>query len=476
MSLSTQPQPSRFRHIQRIHFIGIGGIGMSGIAEVLINQGYQVSGSDLSMSPVTQRLEQLGATIHYGHEPEYIEGAHVIVISSAIQENNPEFIAAKKSKIPTLRRAEMLAELMRFHYGIAIAGTHGKTTTTSLVATLLTEGGLDPTYVIGGQPLRTGEHARLGASPYFVVEADESDASFLYLQPSVAVVTNIDVDHMETYGGNFLKLRSTFAEFLYHLPFYGLAILCLDDPNTASLIPEIARPILTYGFHEQAQYRAVDYRVENVQSHFRVIRPAPHPPLEVIFNMPGKHNVQNALAAIAIATEHQIADEVICKALAEFSGVGRRLHQLGQIQLPQGGSALIVDDYGHHPRELEASWSAIREAWPDQRLVVIFQPHRYSRTAALWQEFSTALSKADHLFLAEIYPAGEQPIDGISSQLLMELTAQKTNKPCALIDLEQLNTELLAQLQDRDIVLMQGAGSISRHAKAFVKTQLDADK
>lgn len=454
---TSQPRLGRTHHI---HFVGIGGAGMSGIAEVLLNLGYQVSGSDRAGNSSTQRLTELGAIIYFGHAPENIHGSDVVVYSTVIPDINPELVAARTQRIPVIRRAEMLAELMRFQYGIAIAGTHGKTTTTSLVASLLSEGGLDPTYVIGGKLNSSGTHARLGTSHYFVAEADESDASFLHLQPSVAVVTNIDADHMETYHGDFAKLRLAFLEFLHHLPFYGLAIVCSDDPVIAGMLNDISRPLLTYGFNAQAHYCATNMTQVGTRCHFTVKRPEPYPPIDITLNMPGRHNVLNALAAIAIATEHGVDEGAITRALSQFAGVGRRLQQHGEFALPTG-KALLIDDYGHHPREIEVTLAAIRAAWPDKRLVVVYQPHRYSRTAALWGDFAAVLATADVLFLMDIYPANEAPIAGIDSQRLLESIATKTENPLVHVAQgEDLLPLLLEQLHDNDVVLLQGAGDI----------------
>lgn len=445
--------------IRRIHMIGIGGSGMGGIAEVLLNLGYQVSGSDLRENGVTQRLVTLGARIHLGHEAGHIYGADAVVVSSAVTEDNPEVQAARNLRIPVVPRAEMLGELMRFRYGIAVAGTHGKTTTTSLVASLMAEGGLDPTFVIGGRLNSAGTHARLGEGRYLVAEADESDASFLHLLPMMAVVTNIDADHMGTYGGDFARLRSTFIEFLHHLPFYGLAVMCLDDPVVHQLLPEVGRPVLTYGIAPEADIRACNIRQEGTRSFFEVIRPD-RPVLSVTLNLPGHHNVLNALAAIGVATEVGVSDEAILRALANFQGIGRRFQFQGELTA-SAGRFLLIDDYGHHPREIAATVQAARAAWPDRRLVVVFQPHRYSRTRDLFEDFAEVLTTVDALLLLEVYAAGEKPITGADSRsLCRSIRARGRVDPVFVASPADLRETLMGVVHDGDVVLTLGAGDI----------------
>ena len=446
--------------IRRIHLVGIGGSGMGGIAEVLHNLGYSVSGSDLKENPVTQRLQGLGVKVVFGHEAAWVADADVVVISSAVTDDNPEVQAARARRIPVVPRAEMLAELMRFRHGIAVAGTHGKTTTTSLVASLLAEGGLDPTFVIGGRLNSAGANARLGASRYLVAEADESDASFLYLQPLTAVVTNIDADHMETYGGDFERLRQAFIEFLHHLPFYGLAVLCADDPVVRGLAPELSRPVLTYGFHPEADLRATHIRQDGVHTHFRVCGDGLEHELELTLNLPGRHNVQNALAAVAVARELGVAEAALRSGLLGFQGIGRRFQQYGDIATP-AGSVTLVDDYGHHPREVAATLQAARESWPDRRLVVAFQPHRYSRTRDLFEDFTEVLSDADVLVVLEVYPAGEKPVPGADSRTLCRaIRARGQVDPVFVGEYEELSEALSGVLRDGDVLLTLGAGSI----------------
>lgn len=411
------------RRIRRIHFVGIGGAGMCGIAEVLLNLGYEVSGSDLKASAVTERLEKFGAQIFIGHQAENADGADVLVVSSAINRANPEVASALERRIPVVPRAEMLAELMRYRHGIAVAGTHGKTTTTSLIASVFAAGGLDPTFVIGGRLNAAGTNAQLGASRYLVAEADESDASFLHLQPMVAVVTNIDADHMATYGGDFNKLKKTFVEFLHNLPFYGLAVMCVDDPVVREILPQIARPTVTYGLSEDADVRAINIRQEGMRTWFTVLRPE-REPLDVSVNMPGLHNVLNSLATIVIATDEGISDEAIVQGLSGFQGVGRRFQVYGELQV-EGGSVMLVDDYGHHPREVAAVIKAIRGGWPERRLVMVYQPHRYTRTRDLYEDFVQVLGEANVLLLMEVYPAGEEPIPGADSRQLCHSIRQR---------------------------------------------------
>jgi UDP-N-acetylmuramate--alanine ligase len=452
----------RMGHVEHVHFVGIGGSGMCGIAEVLHNEGYRVTGSDKSESMTISRLQTLGIKVMIGHSEENVCGADVIVRSTAIENDNPEIVAALRLMIPVIPRAAMLAELMRFRHGIAIAGTHGKTTTTSLVSSLLAEGGLDPSFVIGGKLNSCGSNAQLGKSEYFVAEADESDASFLFLKPMMAVVTNIDADHMSTYDNDFNQLCNTFVKFLHHLPFYGLAILCIEDEHVRRILPQIQRPITTYGFDEKADYRAVNWVQNGLISEFEVVRPAPHNSLTVQFKWPGKHNVLNSLAAIAIATELGVDDQSIIRGLLQFEGVGRRFQMLGERKFSQG-SALIVDDYGHHPQEIKATVAAFRGVWPNKRLIHVFQPHRYTRTHDLFTQFTEVLSLADELFLLDIYAAGEAAIEGVTSASL----AEAIKLPKAIVNLvneKNLESQLDRVVQDGDVILMQGAGSIGQFA------------
>ncbi|MFT4045501.1 MAG: UDP-N-acetylmuramate--L-alanine ligase [Solimonas sp.] len=452
------------RRVRRIHMLGIGGSGMAGIAEVLINLGYQVSGTDLKESAATCRLRELGATIHFGHRAENAAGADAIVVSTAVKDDNPEVVHAHAQRIPVVRRAEMLAELMRFRYGIAIAGTHGKTTTTSLVASVLAEGGLDPTYVIGGKLKSADTHARLGLGHYLVAEADESDASFLHLSPMIATVTNIDADHLETYAHDFKKLRATFVEFLHRLPFYGLAIVCVDDPVVREILNDIGRPVLTYGFHESADLRAIDVRPEGSGAHFTVVFPdgaREARKIEFHLNLPGQHNVQNALIAIAIGRELGVPVEATRRALSGFGGVGRRCEPHGELRLPDGGRALLVDDYGHHPREIAATFQAMRAAHPKRRLVVAFQPHRYSRTRDLFEDFAAILAEADALLLAEVYAAGEAPIEAADGRALTRaIRARGKVEPVFVPAVAELPDALIRVLRDGDLLLTMGAGDI----------------
>ena len=449
-----------FGKLKNIHFIGIGGAGMSGIAEVLINLGYQVSGSDMRTSKVTQRLQAQGATIYIGHAAENIKGTDVIVTSTAVQQDNLEVLAAREQRIPIIPRAEMLAEIMRFRFGIAIAGTHGKTTTTSLLAVLMTEGGLDPTFVIGGLLNSAGSNAKLGESHYLVAEADESDASFLHLQPMVAVVTNIDEDHMSTYGGDFEQVKEAFKSFLHQLPFYGLAVMCSDDEDICNMLPSIGKPILTYGIDSNADIKALDVRQEGFRTHFKLKRLGNETLLDITLNMPGKHNVLNALAAIAVASELGVSDQAIVTGLDHFKGVGRRFQVNGEIPLAEG-SALLVDDYGHHPRELMATIQAVREGWPDKRLVLAFQPHRYSRTRDLFEDFVDVLNEVDVLVLLDVFAAGEKPIAGSDGPALSTAIRQRGKLiPIFVKDIEQLPFVLKDVIRPNDIVLTSGAGNI----------------
>ncbi len=444
--------------IRRIHFVGIGGVGMSGIAEVLHNLGFQVSGSDLREGPAVTRLRAQGIDVRLGHRGEHVIDADVVVVSSAVESNNPELSEARQRRIPVVPRAEMLAELMRFRYGIAVAGTHGKTTTTSLVASALAEGGLDPTFVIGGRLNSAGAHARLGDGPYLVAEADESDASFLHLQPMMAVVTNIDADHMETYGGDFDRLRATFLDFLHHLPFYGLAVVCMDDPVIRELLPEIARPVRTYGFHPQADLRAEDWRQQGLESCFTLNHDGQRHTLCV--NLPGRHNVQNALAAVAVALELGVDIEAVDRALREFQGIGRRFQVWGEVGLGDH-RVLLVDDYAHHPRELAATLAAARAGWPERRLVAVFQPHRYTRTRDLFEDFLAVLEEADAVVLSEVYPAGEAPIAGADGRALSRaLRLRGRLEPVFAESVDDLPDLLARVVREGDLVLTLGAGDI----------------
>jgi len=458
--------------IRHIHFVGIGGSGMSGIAEVLLNQGYVVSGSDLGENAATRRLVQLGATVHKGHDAAFIAGADAIVTSTAVKEDNPEVVAAHAKLVPVVPRAIMLAELMRMKKGIAIAGTHGKTTTTSLVASVLAAANLDPTFVIGGRLNSAGANAQLGSGEYIVVEADESDASFLNLLPVLSVVTNIDADHMDTYGHDFGRLKGAFIEFLHKMPFYGAAVVCVDDPAIREILPQIARPITSYGVSEDAQIRALNVRAVGGQMHFTVQRRngVELPDLDVVLNLPGHHNVLNALAAIGIAVEIGVPDAAILQALAEFKGVGRRFQRYGDAALPSGGVATMVDDYGHHPVEMAATLAAARGAFPGRRLVLAFQPHRYSRTRDCFEDFVKVIGQADAVLLAEVYAAGEAPIvaaDGRS--LARALRVAGKVEPVFVDDIAAMPQAVLDNARDGDVVLCMGAGSIGAVAGQVVE-------
>jgi UDP-N-acetylmuramate--alanine ligase len=458
------------RRTRNIHFIGIGGAGMGGIAEVLINLGYQVRGSDLKPNAVTEHLKALGARVAIGHAASNVADADVVVTSTAVPADNPEILEARVRRIPVVRRAEMLAELMRFRFGIAVAGTHGKTTTTSLVASVLSEGGLDPTFVIGGKLTSTGSNARLGQGQYLVAEADESDASFLHLQPLIAVVTNIDADHMGSYGGDFARLRATFIEFLQHLPFYGLAVLCVDDPEVRRILPEVGRPLATYGTSEDADFHAGDIRREGRVTHFKARMPKRGQPLDVRLNLAGRHNVLNALAAIAIAHDLGVSDADMLKALAGFQGVGRRFQMWGELATASG-RVMLVDDYGHHPRELAATLLAAREGWPERRLVVAFQPHRYTRTRDLFDDFAEVLSQVDVLLLTEVYAAGEAPIAGADGRALARAIRNRGRvDPVFVQRAQDLPTALAGVLKDGDLLLTLGAGDIGAVAAELPKT------
>ena len=464
MNLPQRPtvvsRPQGMGRVRRIHFVGAGGAGMGGIAEVLHNLGYEVSGSDLNENAVTRRLAGMGVRIHIGHDPGNLGNCDAVVVSTAVSADNPEVAAARQRRIPVVPRAEMLAELMRFRYGIGVAGTHGKTTTTSLIASLLAEGGLDPTFVIGGRLNSAASHARLGDGHYLVAEADESDASFLYLQPSMAVVTNIDADHLSTYEGDFERLRQTFIEYLHHLPFYGLAVLCLDDPEVQHVLPAVTRPVLTYGIDTAADVRAGKLRQEGMQTHFTVRRPGSDAELAVTLNLPGRHNVLNALAAIAVASELGVSDSAIQKGLAHFQGIGRRFHVAGEVQAA-AGSVLLIDDYAHHPREIAPTLAAVRAGWPGRRLVLAFQPHRYTRTRDLFDDFIQVLCEVDALVIGEVYAAGEAPIGGADGRALCRgIRARGHIDPVFVESIDELPGVLRDILQDGDVLLTLGAGDI----------------
>jgi UDP-N-acetylmuramate--alanine ligase len=465
-------QVPEMRRIRRIHFVGIGGSGMCGIAEVLLNQGYEVSGSDLGENNNTRRLKQLGATIQVGHAEANVNDVHVVVKSSAVTMDNQEITAAREQRIPVVRRAEMLAELMRYRHGIAVAGTHGKTTTTSLLASILAAEGKEPTFVIGGLVKGAGANAQLGESRYLVAEADESDASFLHLQPMVAVITNIDADHMETYDFDFNRLKKTFIEFLHNLPFYGLAVLCIDDPVVREILPEVSRPVLTYGFAEDADFRIDEVAMRQHQSRFVVYRPDKLKPLAIEMNIPGVHNVLNAVAAITVATDEGVSDKAIQSGLAGFQGVGRRFEIYGEYPV-LGGVAMLVDDYGHHPREVAATIKAVREGWPDKRLVMVFQPHRYTRTRDLYEDFVQVLSSCDLVLLLAVYSAGEEEIPGADSRALCRSIRQRgLVDPIYVSGVDEVGDILKDIVQGGDIVITQGAGSVGKLVKSLAERKL----
>jgi len=454
----------RMRRINTIHFVGIGGSGMSGIAAVLLNLGYSVQGSDARASAVTQWLTSLGARIAIGHAAHNIAGADVVVASGAVPRDNPEVLAARSARIPLVARAEMLAELMRFRYSIAVAGTHGKTTTTSLVASVLAESGLDPTFVIGGRLKSADSNAKLGAGRYLVAEADESDASFMHLQPMIAIVTNIDNDHLATHEGDFSRLRQSFVDFLHNLPFYGLAVLCSDDEQVRSIQEAVARPFVTYGFSPESDVRAVNIVRDGLQSRYEALR-AGRAPLAITINLPGRHNVLNSLAAVAVATELEIPDAAVQRALAQFQGIDRRLQQLGEISWP-GGRALIVDDYGHHPTEVAATLEAARQGWPERRLVLVFQPHRYTRTRDLLDDFGRVLGECDVLLVTEVYAAGEAPIAGADGRAICRAVRSRgVVEPVFVESVDDLADSLRAVLHDGDVVLTMGAGNLGQVAQ-----------
>jgi UDP-N-acetylmuramate--alanine ligase len=460
--------PEQFEHVmgrvRHIHFVGIGGAGMGGIAEVLHNLGYQVSGSDLGNNSVTDHLQGLGVEVTRGHSLENINGCDVVVVSSAIAHDNPELVAAQKQRIPVIRRAEMLAEIMRFRQGIAIGGTHGKTTTTSLIASILAEGGLDPTYVIGGLLNSSGSHARLGSGKYFIAEADESDASFLHLHPVIAILTNIDADHLETYSGDFAYLQKNFVEFLHQLPFYGLAVLCIDDPGIRKILPEVSKPVIAYGVDQEADFRAELLKQDCSRTWFRVSHGNQKDWLEVELNLPGKHNMLNGLAAITVAHELGVSDDAIVNALKNFQGIARRCQVFGDIQI-DCKNVLLIDDYAHHPREIAAIMEALREGWPDRKIVVVYQPHRYTRTRDLFEDFTTVLSQMDILFLLDVYPAGEMPVAGADSRSLCRAIRLRGQVDPLFIDQRNDLYGVIPRLiQENDILLTLGAGDIGSFA------------
>ncbi|MGN0920875.1 MAG: UDP-N-acetylmuramate--L-alanine ligase [Cellvibrio sp.] len=459
------------RRIRRIHFIGIGGAGMSGIAEVLLNQGYEISGSDLRRSTVTDRLEAKGTKLFIGHHADNVANVDVVVNSSAVHADNPEIVSARERRIPIVRRAEMLGELMRYRYGIAVAGTHGKTTTTSLLASVLAAADQDPTFVIGGLVNQTGTNAQLGASRYLVAEADESDASFLHLQPMVSIVTNIDADHMETYGGDFSKLKKTFIDFLHNLPFYGLAVLCGEDPVIRDIIPSIGRPVVTYGFSEDCDFRAINVRQHQMSSEFDVLRPGREEPLHIRLNIPGIHNVLNAVAVIAVATDEGVDDISIQQGLEFFQGVGRRFQVYGNFPVADG-EVMLVDDYGHHPREVAAVIRAVRDGWPDRRLVMVYQPHRFTRTRDLYEDFVEVLSAVDSLIMLEVYSAGESPIPGADSRALCRsIRARGLIEPIFVETVDAVPDVIKDLVRAGDIVITQGAGNVGVLSPELAKRQ-----
>ena len=462
------------RRVESIHFVGIGGAGMGGIAEVLANEGYKITGSDIASNSMTERLSALGATIYISHEASNVANASVVVVSSAIDHSNPEIIAAQQNHTPIVRRAEMLAELMRFRHGIAIAGTHGKTTTTSLIASIFAKAELDPTFVIGGLLNSAGTNAKLGSSRFLIAEADESDASFLHLQPMVSVITNIEADHMDTYQGDFENMKDTYIEFIHNLPFYGLAVVCADDAVIEELQPRFGRKFLTYGQAENADYRMTGFSQSGNTSTFTVTDKSGHA-LAVNLNMPGLHNALNATAAIAVAKDEGIADDAIIAALSEFEGIGRRFQHYGQYSTERG-DVMLVDDYGHHPSEVAATIKAVREGWPEKRLVMAYQPHRYTRTRDLYEEFVQVLADVDLLLLLEVYPAGEQAIPGADSKSLCRSLRQRGKEPLYIASPADLPQVLSEVLHGDDLVLTQGAGNIGQLVKVLADTQLDIEK
>jgi UDP-N-acetylmuramate--alanine ligase len=454
----------KMRRINSVHFVGIGGSGMSGIAEVMLSLGYKVQGSDIKANKQTQRLENQGATVFIGHAEANIEHADAVVVSSAVDETNPEVAAARERLMPVVQRAEMLAELMRFRYSIAVAGTHGKTTTTSLVASVLAEGGLDPTFVIGGRLKSADANARLGQGDYLVAEADESDASFVHLKPMLAIVTNIDADHMSTYDGDIDKLRTGFIEFLHNLPFYGVAVVCTDDHGVNEILSNIGRSLITYGINDDADVRAENIEFDQGHTHFDVVRSGDRDPLRIELHLPGMHNVRNALATIAVADELQIGDDAVVRALAEFEGIDRRFQSLGEVETV-AGKVMLVDDYGHHPTEIAATLAAARTGWPERRVVLVFQPHRYTRTRDLIDDFATVVSDADVAIVLEVYAAGEDPIAGADGRAIARAVRTRgAVEPVFVESLDELQPVLESVLADGDLVLLMGAGDIGAYA------------
>ncbi|WP_421419790.1 UDP-N-acetylmuramate--L-alanine ligase [Pseudoalteromonas lipolytica] len=468
---STRPA---MRRIDTIHFIGIGGAGMGGIAEVLAFEGYRITGSDIAHSAMTERLIHVGAEVFIGHDENNVKDASVVVVSSAINDQNPEIKAAKAARIPIVRRAEMLAELMRFRHGIAVAGTHGKTTTTSLIASIYAQAGLDPTFIIGGLLNSAGSNAKVGKSDFLIAEADESDASFLHLQPMVSVITNIEEDHMDTYGGSFEKMKDTYVDFIHNLPFYGLAVVCIDSEVAAELIPRFGRPVITYGESADADYRMVDFSQAANTCSFNVVNKHGES-LAVSLNMPGKHNALNATAAIAVAKDQNIANNAILEALVKFEGVGRRFQHYGTFE-NERGNVMLVDDYGHHPSEVAATIAAVREGWPDKRLVMVYQPHRYSRTRDLYEDFVKVLADVDQLLLLDVYAAGEEPIVGADSKSLCRSLRQRGKEPLHVASSAELAGVLADVMQDNDLVLTQGAGNIGQLVKKLAASNLSIEQ
>lgn len=457
------------RRVKQIHFIGIGGAGMCGIAGVLLNEGYQITGSDIAENAAIQRLTDMGASVFIGHQAENVQGASVVVASTAINEDNPEIVAAREARIPVIQRAQMLAEIMRFRHGIAIAGTHGKTTTTAMISMIYTQAGLDPTFVNGGLVKSAGKNAHLGASRYLIAEADESDASFLHLQPMVSVVTNIEPDHMDTYGGDFEKMKETYVKFLRNLPFYGLVVACADDDVVLEVAERSGRQTITYGFSENADYRIEDYQQTGFQGHYTVICPGGEK-IDVLLNVPGRHNALNATAALAVAKEEGISDEAILAALADFQGAGRRFDQLGSFIRPNG-KVMLVDDYGHHPTEVDVTIKAARQGWENKRIVMVFQPHRYSRTRDLFDDFVQVLSQVDALIMLNVYAAGESPIIGAESKdLCRSIRNLGKVDPILVSDVSQLGEVLDQVIQDGDLVLAQGAGNVSKLSRDLAES------
>lgn len=461
------------RRVKRIHFVGIGGAGMCGIAEVLSNLGYIVSGSDIRESTTVEQLRKQGIDIAIGHAENHITGADVVVVSSAVDSDNPEVVAANRARIPVVRRAEMLAELMRYRHGIAVAGTHGKTTTTSIITNIFADAGLDPTFVIGGKVNSAGSNAKLGESRYLVAEADESDASFLHLQPMVSVVTNIEADHMGTYGGDFERLKQTFIEFLHNLPFYGIAVVCIDDPVVRDILPKIARQVLTYGFNDDADFRIRGIKADGLRSHFEVVRRAVGDVLKLTINQPGEHNVLNATAAVTVATDEGIANEHIMRGIETYQGVGRRFQLFGEQPL-ENGTAMLVDDYGHHPTEVLATIKAVRQAWPGRRLLMIYQPHRFTRTRDLYDDFVRVLTEVDMLLMLNVYPAGEPAIPGADSRSLCASIRQLGKlDPIFIEDMTRIESTLKSVVKPGDVVLTQGAGNIGAIAQQLANSRWD---